>query len=215
VLELFRLGIWTLAVKLFIVGSTGRTGLLLTERALAKGHSVTAFGRRQPPLTEQGLRYVAGDPQRAAELETAISGHDAVVSCLGQRSRDDAGVLAGSASAVLTAMRSSAAAHYVVVSQGLLFPSANPIVFLLRTILARHIADSTAMEDALRNSNAAWTIVRPPRLVQRSGLRGFRVALATQPKGAGSMGYGDLAACMLDIVERRAYVREIVGVTSA
>src|SRR5882724_11316702 len=126
-------------MNLFVVGSTGRTGLLLTEQALARGHSVTAFGRRPLPLTAQGLRYVAGDPLQPAELETAIPGHDAIVSCLGQRSRNDAGVLTGFARAVLTAMRKSTAYHCVVVSQGLLFPSANPLVLLLRTILARHV----------------------------------------------------------------------------
>src|SRR5262245_45079360 len=52
----------------------------------------------------------------------------------------------------------------VVVSQGLLFPSRNPMIGLLRMMLARHVADSTAMERVLQESSIDWTIARPPYL---------------------------------------------------
>ncbi|MGK5558735.1 NAD(P)H-binding protein, partial [Actinomadura kijaniata] len=38
-----------------VIGATGRTGRLVTERALAAGHHVTAIARRpQPPGPEHG-----------------------------------------------------------------------------------------------------------------------------------------------------------------
>lgn len=34
--------------RIFLIGGTGRTGLLVAEGALAEGHSVTAIVRRAP-----------------------------------------------------------------------------------------------------------------------------------------------------------------------
>ena len=153
--------------------------------------------------------------QQLSALAAAIPGHDAVVSCLGQRSSSDAGLLKRSASAVLAALQNSSTRRYVVVSQGLLFPSTNPIVMVLRSILRRHVADSRSMEAVVRASDLDWTVVRPPRLTERGRSRGYRVAIDAQPRGGWSMHYGDLAICLLDIVEKRTHVQEIVGVASA
>ena len=202
-------------MKIFIVGATGRTGQALTQLAVAKGHNVTAFGRRPPQRLLEGSYFVAGDPQQVAALTAAISGHDAVVSCLGLRSVDDAGLLARSAAAAISAMRSSNVQRYVVVSQGLLFPSVNPIVMLLRIFLRHHVADSRAMEAAVLNSAVDWTIVRPPRLTSGTGARGFRIVKDARPNGNWSMLYNDLGACLLDIIENQSHIREIVGVASA
>jgi putative NADH-flavin reductase len=202
-------------VKIFIIGATGRTGQALTAAALANGHSVTAFGRRSPQNPPEGLRLATGDPRQTSDLAATMSGHDAVVSCLGHRSSSDAGLLAGSVSAALSALQSVNIRRFVVVSQGLLFPSANPVILLLRLLLRTQVADSQAMESILRKSLLDWTIIRPPRLTGGTHLRGFRVAISAQPSGRWSMAYSDLGACLLTIVEQQRHVREVVGVTSA
>jgi putative NADH-flavin reductase len=102
-----------------------------------------------------------------------------------------------------------------VVSQGLLFPSWNPIIPLLRLILARHVADSLGMEQLVRASDVDWTIVRPPRLKEAGRPRGYRVQLGALPTGAWAMQQADLAAFLLDEAERQQHKRKIVGITSA
>jgi putative NADH-flavin reductase len=203
------------ALNIFVIGPTGRTGQALTTLALARGHKVTAFGRRRPQDFSDRAGFVTGNPQLAADLAPAISGHDAVVSCLGQRTSSDAGLLSRSASAAASALGDTNVRRYVVVSQGLLFSSANPVVLLLRLILRRHVADSRAMEEVVTKTNLDWTIVRPPRLTSGKPSGGFKKAAGAQPKGSWSMDYDDLGACLLDMVESRSNVREIVGVTSA
>jgi hypothetical protein len=100
----------------------------------------------------------------ANDLAPILPGHDAAISCLGQRSSTDARLLQDAADATMTAMSRCGLRRYLVVSQGLLFPSSNPIITLLRLVLARHVADSIAMEHLVRTSETDWTIVRPPRL---------------------------------------------------
>jgi putative NADH-flavin reductase len=186
-------------MKLVVLGATGRTGLLVTEQALARGHSVSA----------------ASEPRDSDLLTSAIAGQDAVISCLGQRSSKDSGLLQESARAVIRAMTRCGVRRYLVISQGLLYPTANPVLLLLRFLLARQVADSTAMEREIRASDLDWTIVRPPRLLEGGRPRGYRCNVGAMPHGKVIMERADLAAFLLDEAEAQNHVRAIGGVASA
>jgi putative NADH-flavin reductase len=200
-------------MKLLIIGATGRTGRLLAEQAIVRGHAVTAFVRSPQSLKPRaGLTIAAGNPFAAPELAAVLPGHDVVVSVIGRRSSDDSRVLQDSAAAVLKALQASAASRYIVVSQGLLFPSWHPMAMMLRWLLAVEIKDSAAMESLVRASEANWTIVRPPRLKEGGPLKGYRVSVKDMPGGMRSMERGDLAAFLLDESVKGQYSRTVVGV---
>jgi putative NADH-flavin reductase len=202
-------------MKLFIVGATGRTGQLVVRRAISRGHAVTAIVRKPGTLDpHERLRTILGDPLRVDDLEPGLAGSDVVISCLGQRSSKDGTLLLDAAGAMLEAMRSVGVRRYLVVSQGLLFPNRNPIILLLRRILARQVADSRAMEETIRASDADWTIVRPPRLQEGGALHGYHLQVGAQPAGAWAMQRGDLAAFLIDEAQSAEYARTILGITS-
>jgi putative NADH-flavin reductase len=207
-------------MKLILLGATGRTGRLVVEQALSRGHAVTAVARASSAAHLRAIRangslqVVVGDPCARDALTPILAGHDAVISCLGQRSRRDASLLRDSAAAVLAAMAACGVGRYLVVSQALLFPSRNPVVILLRALLARHVADSTAMEQLIERSSTDWTIVRPPRLVNGGRARGYRVTAGALPDGAWTMRYADLAAFLLDAAQNDEHLKTIVGVAS-
>jgi putative NADH-flavin reductase len=205
-------------MKLFVLGATGRTGRLVTEQALVRGHSVTAIVRALGAVRPQErVNAVVVDPLRADLLAPALVSHDAVISCLGQKSRRDVHLLQHAASATVNAMARAGVRRYLVVSQGLLFPSRNPIIVLLRSILGRRLADSSAMEQVVSSSDADWTIVRPPRLREGGKPRGYRIAVGEEPKGSWAMQRADLAACLLDEAEKREHgrtIRAIIGIKS-
>jgi len=115
---------------------------------------------------------------------------------------------------MLEAMARARVRRCVVVSQGLLFPSRNPII-ALRLILARHLADSAAMERLVSASDLDWTIVRPLKLDEGKDIRGYRIQSDTAPRGAWTMQYNDLAAFLLDEAEKGMHKKQIVGITSA
>ena len=65
----------------------------------------------------------------------------------------------------------------------------------------------------MRATSLDWTIVRPPRLAERTDER-YRATIDALPTGGFTMSFRAVAAFMLDAVEERSYVREIVGLAS-
>jgi putative NADH-flavin reductase len=203
-------------MNIFLLGATGRTGRLVAEQAGARNHAVTAIVRKSAPIRSRGrLNVIIGNPLRADVLGLTLANQDAVISCLGQRSKQDSQLLHDAAAAIIEAMAHAQVRRYIVVSQGLLFPSRNPIVAALRVILARYVADSIAMEQLVRSSELDWTIVRPPMLKEGGLPRGYRVQTDSAPHGSWSMQRTDLAEFLLDEAEKGTHKHEIVGLASA
>jgi putative NADH-flavin reductase len=202
-------------MNLFVLGATGRTGRLLVDQALGRGHAVTAIVRALGALApRERLSVVVADPLRTDLLASTLANHDVVISCLGQKSSGDAHLLQNAAKAILAAMARTGKSRLFVLSQGLLFPSRNPIILLLRLILARHVADSIAMEQIVCASEVDWIIVRPPRLLEGGPSRGYCIEAGAEPKGPWSMQRADLAAYLLDEAEKRQHARAVIGITS-
>ena len=186
----------------------------MVDHALARGHEVSGLIRSASPI-KTTFTAITGDPTDPEVLASVLPRHDIVISCLGQRGQADAGVLQRSAQAMLDAIRRTSGRPIFVVSQGLLFPSRKPLVFLLRWMLGRHVRDSRAMEAIVRAKGVDWMIVRPPRLLDGGESEGYRVAVEVRPKGRASMQRTDLAAFLLDEAEARRYSQQVVGITSA
>ena len=70
-------------MRLLVMGATGKAGRRVTEQALTRGHSVTAFVRTRSLQPKSGLTIVEGDPRRSVDVAAAVPGHDAIISCLG------------------------------------------------------------------------------------------------------------------------------------
>ncbi len=201
-------------MNILLIGASGRTGRIVADKAIIRGHSVTALVRPTTQEWDKRIQYVYGDPADFAILKTALNGQDAVISCLGQRGKADAYLLQQSSAAMIAAMQATGVSRYVVVSQALLFPSNSLIVKLLRRVLARHVADSAAMEKMVQLSDLRWTIVRPPRLTKNGRPVGYRKEIDTLPIKAGSLQYDDLATCLVDLVEDESSFNHIIGVAA-
>jgi uncharacterized protein YbjT (DUF2867 family) len=71
-------------MQLVVLGATGRTGRLVVEQALGRGHEVVAYVRRPVALPERpGLRVIGGELTDQPALTAAMAGSDAVVCALG------------------------------------------------------------------------------------------------------------------------------------
>ena len=203
-------------MNLLIIGATGRTGRLVTAQAIDRGHSVTAVVRTPSLEARERLNVIVGDPRRLEDLTAALPGDDAVISCIGHTGPNTPWLVSEVASVMLAAMDRLQVKRYVALSGGLLFPSFNPAVLVLRVTLAKRLADARAMEKVVRASNVDGTIIRPPHLKNGMAAKGYKVKLGGPPSnGWSGLQFTDLAACLLDTVEGRKYIRQIVGVTSA
>jgi NADPH:quinone reductase-like Zn-dependent oxidoreductase len=70
-------------MKVLVLGAAGKTGSLVVERALAKGHEVTVLVRDASKLKKQGVRVLVGDPTKPDDVLKAVRGQDAVIETIG------------------------------------------------------------------------------------------------------------------------------------
>ncbi len=201
-------------MRLFVIGATGRTGSEILDLARKRGHHVTAFVRSPQKLAaDRSLTIIQGDPRRSEAIAAALAGHDAVLSAIGPHARDflrPSTLLTDCARATVEAMARTGIRRLAVVSAALLFPEKGPLFAFFRWFARHHVRDLRAMEDLVKASGLDWTIARPPRLTKASS-SSFRAVSGALPPGSLIMSFRSVAAFMLDAVERRTHVGEIVG----
>jgi putative NADH-flavin reductase len=77
-------------MRLVVLGATGKTGRLLVEQALERGHEVVAYVRRPEAVPERpGLLVVGGQLTDQPALRSALTGADAVLCAIGPASVKD------------------------------------------------------------------------------------------------------------------------------
>ncbi|TJZ54479.1 SDR family oxidoreductase [Streptomyces piniterrae] len=210
-------------MKLTILGASGGVGRQLVTHALADGHDVTAALRSPEKLTERHdrLKIVRTDALDAASVETAIDGADAVLSGMGQAGRHDPLRPAStSARAVVDAMNATGVRRLLVVSAGPLNrtgagqPMLAHRVFgpLLWAVLKELYTDLERMEAVLRASDLDWTVVRPPRLLDKPGEGRYRHAIEAGPAGS-VITRSDVARAMLDFIPDPKTHAHAVGIS--
>src|SRR6266481_6032255 len=205
-------------MRLFILGANGKTGTQLVDVALARNHQVTAFVRSPEKITRRhpNLQVLHGDPRNVHEMARVLPGHDAVLSALGVRPpkafRPHTLVQECAASTV-AAMSRAGVRRLVLVSVAVLFPEKGLRFAFFRWLLTQIVRDLAAAEQIVRATSLDWTIARPPRLVNGPD-KAYRSRRDALPAGGFSMSFRAVAAFMLDAVEQRTHVREIVGLAS-
>lgn len=190
-------------MKLVVFGPTGGTGRAAAELAAARGDQVTVFARRPERLRVRGeVRVVEGDAFDAAAVARAIEGQDAVVSALGGRPWRHRDVCSEGARHILDGMRAHGVERLVIVSAIGVGDSRDALGALTRglvlPLLRRSLADKARMEEIVRASGVAWTIVRPSLLTRGAPRGRWRVAGGAIP--GGFITRADLAAfCLVQL----------------
>ncbi len=202
-------------MKLFILGANGKAGTQLIDVGLARGHEVTAFVRSPAKITRvhPRLHVQGGDPHDVDQLTKSLPGHEVVLSALGVRPPQafrPHTLVQECAASTVAGMARAGVRRIVLVSVAVLFPEKGLRFAFFRWILANIMRDVGTAEEIVRASSLDWTIARPPRLTGGSA-EGYRSRRDALPAGGFSMSYRALAAFMLDAVEQRAHVHEIVG----
>jgi uncharacterized protein YbjT (DUF2867 family) len=210
-------------MKLTIFGATGGIGGQVVRQALDAGHKVTAvvrdpvrLGVSHPALEVVTVPNVT-DPEL---LRPALDGSDAAISGVGPRSRKDVTVASSTTRGILLALEASGIRRFVAVSAYPVGPVPDGESWLNRRILIPLIsalvrevyADLAVMEDEIRSSATEWTIVRPPRLVNKPLTGAYRTAVGGNVARARSISRADVAHCMLAVLDNPATIRQPVGV---
>jgi len=201
-------------MRVLVLGGAGQLGRETVHTLWGRGHAVCAAVRRPPvPAFEGSVGIRLADARNKADLRSAISGFDAVVNVMGGgtlRKND----VASAASTVAIAAATELGVHrYIAMSAGMVALDWAPFKYVLRPLIFRHIlAEHRPVEETVKASALAWTIVRASALTNRLAT-GYIASLELQSK-AFVTSRADVAAFIADELENNDYIRQAVFVTS-
>lgn len=212
-------------MNLAIFGANGRTGRILTQRALSAGHAVTALTRHPNafPLHGSRLTVCGGDIHDPSAAEAVIAGADAVLSVLGvPYGRRSITLYSQGMSNIIQAMDHHAVRRLVCVSSTAVDPrydNGGGFVFerILKPVIAGTIgrttyADQRRMEELVRASDLDWTIIRPSGLFETADVTDYELTDGfTTGKFTSRV---DLAAGMLHLLSDPRSVRKTVALAT-
>jgi len=196
-------------MKLVIFGASGGTGQHLVQQALAQRHTVTAFARRPESIMAApapGLKVVQGDIHDATAVASVIAGQDVVLSALGARNLGRSDVLGVGIRNILAGMAAHGVNRIIVLGASGAGQDAGKhlgvvtrlfLKLVKATILREPFRSQREQEALLEASPVQYTIVRPPRLLDRPITEHYRVQEDGLPPGGLTIPRADVAHFML------------------
>jgi putative NADH-flavin reductase len=204
-------------MRLTILGATGGIGRLLLPLALDQGHEVTAFARAPEKITRNGsrLRILGGDLFNSGQMATAIQGSDAVLSAFGPTTLRRTHQRRDFGRTLVEALRVAAVDRFIHVSTAFLFRDGGLAVNVMANTLFHNVTvDSRNCETEMAQPDLAWTIVRPPRLLDSPPTGRARILSGHLPKSGMVISRADVASFMLQEAIAPRFIRQVVGISN-
>ncbi len=210
-------------MKIAIVGGTGSTGYSLLTQALARHHEVLAIVRTPAKLSlaHPQLQIMQGDILIASSLAGAFANCEVVISCVGVatplQARKGTTIHSLGTQNIVAAMRTSSCRRLIVVSSAGVAPRKGvPLLYKLIVkpfFLEPAYRDMRLMEEFVRNTDLAWTIVRPPYLTDAPITPNYRLMADRNFDDDHSLPRASLAHFLLNEAESPHFGRHIVAVS--
>lgn len=157
--------------KILILGATGKLGRVLTKTLLSNNYKVKVLVRNPEKLRiiDKNLNVLKGDVTNRLDLIEALSGVDAVVSCLGHGFRTKYPIQEKTMSVLIPLMEENKTKRVVVVTgEGLLTDHdvqsvTSKINFKIFSLVDPYrMSDAQRQQELLNKSKLDWTVIRTP-----------------------------------------------------
>lgn len=208
-----------MSLTVAIFGATGATGLLLTERCLAAGHTVRILARNPATFRfADRVTLIQGDAKDSQAIRQTIAGCDLVLSALGARSLKHEDVLEIAVPLIVTAMQQLNVRRIIALGSSGALPTAldkQPAWrrwmvenILYNTLLKWPVASQRAQYAALSASNLDWTMAMPPMLTNSPARGTYRIDADALPRNASSISRADVADFMFAQIHNPQWLRK-------
>ncbi|MBN8194052.1 SDR family oxidoreductase [Bacillus sp. NTK074B] len=201
-------------MKIIVFGATGGTGKEVIKQALTEGHDVTAFVRDPSKLHADDplLTIIQGDALNAKQVEGALAGQEAVISCLGSDGLKETAVLTEMTKNILTAMNTHHTERIAYVASAGIHKEIPGLQgklaqFILRNVLKDH---RNAVEE-IKKHHVRYTIARPMQLTTEPLSKNYRQDAASVPAKGRKIGRADVAHFLLESIVQEKNVDKSVG----
>ena len=201
-------------LNILVIGANGGIGKQAVQLALEAGHYVTAMLRDPSKLIimHANLQIVKGDVMRPETLEEHIEGKDVVISALGTNAVTKPTILYSEGNkTLLRALKKKDVRRAFFISASAL--DISPVLpfyvrfvekYVVQKILKHMYDDLRIMERLIKGSDVNWTIMRPPRLVNKPATGEYRFAINSFLKNCLSISRADLAHFMINNITNEA-----------
>jgi putative NADH-flavin reductase len=209
-------------MRILLLGATGRTGRLLLEQALDHGHIVHALVREKQKVTIEryNLTIFEGTPRDVTALQRAMQGCEAVLSALNISRRYEfpwsplrtpTHFLSSTMDKVVALSQKSHLRRVVFISAWGAYESKKDLPGWFRWLVSHSTLryqynDHERQEEVLRNSTLDWTAVRPVFLTNSKNPKEVFVSEDNEPRPNLYISRRNLAAFMLNVLEKNLYL---------
>jgi putative NADH-flavin reductase len=216
-------------MKILILGITGRTGILVAEEAIKRGHNVVGIARDPSKVTVEGAEIISGTPYDFETVQKAIKGCDSVISTLNIFPQTQAlfgkiktplNSMSVSIKNIVKAMDEAGIRRIVVMTALGVGDSAKEIPaffsFMVKiTNIKYAYADHDAQEKILENSDLDWTVVRPVGLNDKNENLSILYRVKGEGKIKSMISRNAVAHFMLECLEKGTFIRQKPGISNS
>lgn len=208
-------------MKIAIIGAGAGIGLQAVNKALKKGHTVTALSRNTDDIPDHpNLIKINGSATSASDLRNAIIDADSVLITVGTKNKKATTLFSEIATTLIEVCRELNFTSPVLVITGFgAGESEGYLSFFMRTVISLFLkdqyTDKTRMENLITKSSLKWEIVRPGMLNNDESLSTFRI-LKDLSKGmkVGKISRANVAQYLIDEAEEPRMLNQYVTLTS-
>ena len=211
--------------KLLIIGANGGVGRQCVELALKAGHQVTALLRNPAKLDlhHPNLALIKGDIMQPETFEDHLENKDAVISAIGVNGGFGADkpttLYSGGNASLLQAMNKKKVKRAFFISASAI--EISPVLpfyvrfaekYIVQKLLKHMYADLRIMEELIKESNADWTIIRPPQLSDKPVTGKYRVAINAFLKNCLKISRADVAHYIIHNINNEATYKAVIEI---
>ena len=210
--------------KILLLGSTGRTGKYLLEELLRRNYQVNILVRDIQKIKIQSdlLTVFEGTPSNIDDLEKALSGCSVIFSALNTARTSDfpwaklrtpKDFLEKAIQNIIKSNESYSLENLIVISAWGVAETRKDLPFWFRwmidfTNVKYGYLGHEDQECLLKSSNLNWTIVRPVILTNTEKIKPVLVSLGNYPKPNYLISRLNVANFMIDIFEKKLYLKQ-------
>ncbi|MBC8163536.1 MAG: NAD(P)H-binding protein [Roseiflexaceae bacterium] len=206
-------------MHVLVIGSAGKTGRLVVERAVTAGHHVTAFVRDPSRYTAPPeVRILSGDATNPATVSQAMVGQDAVIAVIAGKTPWRTTALEQTAARAIVAAAQQHSTHRIIAVSAIgVGDSAAHVPLLFRllvlpTFLRGSTADKAAMEREIKHGGVPYVLVRPAVLNDQPAVNATRVLTGSE-KGR-QISRADVAAFVVEQLTTDTYLNRAVTIAN-
>jgi hypothetical protein len=198
------------AMKVALLGATGRTGTRLISELVSRGHQVTAIARHPETLSKQeGVRATVGDVNNEDALAAAVRGHDAVIHSVKFLDTDAEKVISATRKGNVQRLLVVGGAGSLEVAPGVLLVNGPNFPAEYKP---EALAGAAFLNRLRKEKELEWTFLSPSALFapgQRTGkFRLGRDQLLVAADGQSHISMEDFAIALVDELETPKHSRE-------